>query len=53
MGSAAPAGASGSALPAGVRPGEVGGAQSIKRALTVLRYVASRPEGAPRSETPT
>lgn len=30
-------------LPA--RDGEVGGAQSIKRALAVLRYVASRPDG--------
>lgn len=31
-------------LPA--KPSEVGGAQSIKRAMSVLRYVASRPEGA-------
>jgi DNA-binding IclR family transcriptional regulator len=29
-----------------VRPGEVGGVQSIKRAMAVLRYVASRPAGA-------
>ena len=32
-------------LPALPRAGEVGGAQSIKRALAVLRYVASRPDG--------
>ncbi|TDR93421.1 IclR family transcriptional regulator [Enterovirga rhinocerotis] len=32
--------------PAAVRPGEVGGAQSIKRAMAVLRYVASHPDGA-------
>lgn len=34
------------APPLPARPGGVGGVQSIRRAMNVLRYVASRPDGA-------